>query len=228
MCGVLQTPQYILLNDTLQTQFNNLQRVLSYDGQTNISQTNADLPFVINYKTYNKVPTKVSELTNDSGYITDSALTNVAYKNANNNFSASQTINGDLQVNGDITNTGSSYETHAEKIYTKNDYIVTRDGAVSGLASGDYTGFQAKKYDGTNDGRLVFDNTGTARVGDVGDEVPLLARDESANMVDEKILSWDGTNLIAKTTIGMVTLTQAQYDALATKDSDTYYYIIEE
>ena len=166
------------------------------------------------------VPTKTSDLTNDS---------NFAKTNQNNNFSTNQTINGDLQVNGDITNTGSSYETHAEKIYTKNDYIITRDGAVSGLASGDYSGFQAKLYDGTNDGRLVFDNTGTARVGDVGGEVPLLARDESANMTDGKILTWDSTNLIAKTVLGIAFVTQAEYDALissGTYDSNTLYIII--
>lgn len=44
---VLATPEYILLNDTLQEQLDNLQRLLSYDGQTNISQENNDLPFKI-------------------------------------------------------------------------------------------------------------------------------------------------------------------------------------
>lgn len=210
---VLATSNNIEITDTnLISQLNALKYALAYENQTNISQINNEQPFIIDYETY-------------------IGLSDYAKKNENNNFSTDQTINGDLLVYGDITNTGASYETHAEKIYTKNDYIITRDGAVAGLASGDYTGFQATKYDGTNDGRLVFDNTGTARVGDVGDEVPLLARDETTNMTDGKMLSWDSTNLIAKTTIGIVTCTQAQYDALVsggTVDNNTYYMIVEE
>ena len=103
-------------------------------------------------------------------------------------------INGDLQVNGDIIQNGSAYETHAEKVYTTNDYIITRDGAISALSAGDYSGFQVKKYDGTNDGRLVIDNAGVARVGDVGDEQPLLTREESANLNNGALLKWDATN----------------------------------
>ena len=49
---VLATPTYTLLNDTLQTQLNNLQYALAYDTQTNISQTNTDLPFIIDAETY--------------------------------------------------------------------------------------------------------------------------------------------------------------------------------
>lgn len=106
-------------------------------------------------------------------------------------------ITGNLQVDGNITQQGQSYETHAQKVYTKDDYIVTRDGAVSGLASDGFSGFQVKKYDGTNDGRLVVDSDGTARVGDVGDEQPLLTRAETADLVDGAPLVWDATNLKA-------------------------------
>ena len=44
---VLATPTYILLNDTLQLQLNEIQKALSYDTQTNVSQINTDLGFVI-------------------------------------------------------------------------------------------------------------------------------------------------------------------------------------
>ena len=114
------------------------------------------------------------------------------------------TLNDTLQVNGDIIQNGSAYETHAEKVYTTNDYIVTRNGAVSALSPGDYSGFQVKKYDGTNDGRLVIDNSGVARVGDVGDEQPLLTRDESANMSNGALLTWDNTDQRAETLTGNV------------------------
>lgn len=103
-------------------------------------------------------------------------------------------LNGDLEVNGDIIQNGAAYETHAQHIYTVDDYIIMRDGAISALAAGDYSGFQVKKYDGTNDGRLVIDNAGVARVGDVGDEQPLLTRSEAANLTDGQLLKWDAAN----------------------------------
>lgn len=100
-------------------------------------------------------------------------------------------IDGTLTVNGDIIQNGAAYETHAEKVFTKDDYIVMRDGAISGLAANDYSGFQVEKYDGTNDGRLVIDRDGVARVGNVGDEQPLLTRDETADLTDGHLLEWD-------------------------------------
>ena len=109
-------------------------------------------------------------------------------------------INGTLTVNGDIIQNGAAYETHAEHIYSRDDYIIMRDGAIAALAPGDYSGFQVKLYDGVNDGRLVIDNAGTARVGDVGDEQPLMTRDESANLTNGDLLKWDGVNLKAITT----------------------------
>ena len=104
------------------------------------------------------------------------------------------TLNGDLNVNGNIYNQGASYESHMEQVYTNDDYIIMRDGAVAALPNGQYAGFQVKKYDGTNDGRLVIDKTGTARVGDVGDEQPLLTREESADLSNGDILTWDAAN----------------------------------
>lgn len=110
-------------------------------------------------------------------------------------IAVSEDINiGNLNVAGNIIQQGSAYETHAEQIYTTDDYIIMREGAIGGLTTGSYSGFQVTKYDGTNDGRLVIDNTGTARVGDVGDEQPLLTREESANMNNGALLKWDAGN----------------------------------
>jgi hypothetical protein len=59
-------PRYILLNDTLQSQLTEIYKwVLSYQEQTNISQVNNDLPFVINTITcydLNKLLTRVEVL----------------------------------------------------------------------------------------------------------------------------------------------------------------------
>lgn len=111
--------------------------------------------------------------------------------NEPNTFEEPQTFNEKIVVNGDIIQNGEAYETHAEKIYTKKDTIITRDGAISGLADGEYTGFKARIYNGINDGMLVFDNTGTARVGDEGDLQPLLTREETGNLVDGAVLVWN-------------------------------------
>lgn len=105
------------------------------------------------------------------------------------------TVDGDLIANGDIIQNGAAYETHAQKVLTVDDYIVTRDGAVGPLAAGDYSGFEITKYDGTNNGRLVVDREGTARVGDVGDEQALATRDESSDLTDGDLVKWDATNL---------------------------------
>ena len=99
-----------------------------------------------------------------------------------------------VHINANIYQQGSIYETHAEQIYTTKDYIFLRSGATAGLNPGEFAGFQAIKYDGTNDGRLVFDSGGTARVGDVGDEQPLTTRPESENITDGHFAYWDEDN----------------------------------
>lgn len=50
---ILATPTYIPLNDTLQQQLTNIyNNMMSYKEQTNISQTNTDLGFIINANTF--------------------------------------------------------------------------------------------------------------------------------------------------------------------------------
>ena len=104
-------------------------------------------------------------------------------------------INADLQVYGDIYQNGSAYDTHAEQLYTTKDYILMRDGAVTALSPGTMSGFEILKYDGTNNLRLAADNNGVARVGDVGDEQPLMTRDET--IPNGALLKWYSTNLKA-------------------------------
>lgn len=62
----LETPEYILLNDTLQSQLTEIYKwVKAYQDQTNISQVNNDLPFIINTITcydLNKLLTRVEVL----------------------------------------------------------------------------------------------------------------------------------------------------------------------
>lgn len=124
----------------------------------------------------------------------DGDLTNVVTKTGDQVIDGIKTFVGKIVADCDIIQLGGNYETHAEQVYSKNDYIVMRDEAVSGLAPGTYSGFQVKKYNGADDARLVVDNEGVARVGDLNDEQPLLTRDEVADMTSGNILTWDGVN----------------------------------
>ena len=121
-------------------------------------------------------------------------LTNVVTKTGDQTIDGIKTFIGKIVADCDIIQNGGNYETHAEQVYTTNDYIVMRDGAVSGLGTGQFSGFQVKKYNGSDDGRLVMDNAGVARVGDLGDEQPLATRDEASNMTSGALVKWDGVN----------------------------------
>ena len=118
-------------------------------------------------------------------------LNNNAKINTENTFTAAQTFKKDITIEGNIIQKGKAYETHAEKLYTKNDMIYTRDGATAALADNAYTGIQAVKYDGTNDGQLVFGKDGVARVGDIGKTQPLATRAEKDALIDGHILQWN-------------------------------------
>lgn len=126
---------------------------------------------------------------------------------ANQTFTGSQTIVGNLTIEGNITQNGENYITQAEKVETEDDYIVMRKGATGGLGSG-YSGFEIKNYNGNNeDVRLVVDSEGTARVGDIGDEQPLLTREETEDLTDGEVFVWnattnraEGSSAFAKTT----------------------------
>ena len=107
---------------------------------------------------------------------------------------------GDLEVKGTVTK--------ADEISTESNFIHLREGATSGLADNQYTGLEATKYDGTNNGQLVFDNGGTARVGDKENTQPLATRCEESAMTDGKPVYWDKTNRRLRTESGTVGGTQ--------------------
>ena len=103
-------------------------------------------------------------------------------------------VNGTLEVDGDIIQNGSAYETHAEQVFSKNDLIVTREDAIGGIAAGQLSGIRVKKYDGVSDLNLGVDAAGIMRVGDLGSEQPLATREEAANMTSGALVKWDGVN----------------------------------
>lgn len=128
----------------------------------------------------------------DSNILTK--LNNNAKINTQNTFTQQQNFNKGIVVTGNITLNGDIVKTTTEELFVKDAIIHTRAGATAGLADNEYTGIQATKYDGTNDGQLVFDKNGIARVGDIGDTQPLATRSESADLLNNHLLKWDSTN----------------------------------
>lgn len=96
-----------------------------------------------------------------------------------------------LTVLGDIIQKGSNKVTHTEDVYTKNDKIHLREGAVAALAEGELAGLVATLYDGKTNGVLGFDRNGTARVGDTDDTQPLATRAEESDMQHGAFAVWN-------------------------------------
>lgn len=129
--------------------------------------------------------TSTSDVSNDTNLLGDN-LTEVienldaavVHKAGAETITGPKTFTDTTTFQGDVIQQGTTYTTHAEQVYTTKDTIIMRDGALTGLADGVYAGLTAKLYDGVNDGQLVFDNKGVARVGDVGSLQPIATREE--------------------------------------------------
>lgn len=116
---------------------------------------------------------------------------------------AGGTINGSLIIANDLTVQGktTSVDTQSLKVVDKLIYVA-RDNATA-LTSP--AGLITPKYDGTNNGGIVYDGTGTAYVGDIAldsngnvdvnssDLQPIATRD--ATIADGNIVKWNNTNL---------------------------------
>lgn len=115
---------------------------------------------------------------------------------------ADQTINGNVIIGGNVTVKGTVTSVSAENLKVKNKLIVVAEGNTVTLTSP--AGLLAPKYDGTNNGALVFDGTGTAYVGDVvldengdidvakSDLQPLVTR---GTLADGKLVKWNAAKL---------------------------------
>lgn len=113
-----------------------------------------------------------------------------------------QIINGNVTIGGNVTVNGTVTSVSAQNLKVKNKLIVVAEGNTVTLTSP--AGLLAPKYDGTNNGALVFDGTGTAYVGDVvltadgdidvakSDLQPLATR---GTLVDGNIVKWNGDKL---------------------------------
>ena len=115
---------------------------------------------------------------------------------------ANQHIQGSVTIGGNLSVSGTMWTVNSNTLKVKDKLIVVADGNTVTLTSP--AGLLAPKYDGTNNGALVFDSTGTAYVGDVvltangeidvakSDLQPLATR---GTLADGKLVKWNAAKL---------------------------------
>lgn len=122
--------------------------------------------------------------------------------------SAGGTIDGSVTIGGNLTVQGTTTTVESATLKVKDQLIEVASGNTAELTSP--AGLIVPKYDGTNNGALVFDKTGTAYVGDAvlnadglidttatGTKLVALAgRDKEANLTNNHVVKWDATNKI--------------------------------
>lgn len=119
----------------------------------------------------------------DDGFYTKSAADGCFIAKSSTNL---QVINspvqfiGQVQITGDIIQNGNAYKIYPQDVLTKNDFITLRDGALSYLPDGSYTGFKSKMvFSDGSDGYLVFGSDGMARVGKQANLQMLATREDN-------------------------------------------------
>jgi len=127
-------------------------------------------------------------------------------------FTLPVSMRSDLRVSGNLRVSGTLTAANFTAISATS---LSTDEQTIGLAKGNqtelsgYAGLYVRKYDGTNDGALVWDGKGTAYVGDCkvddGGKVtdafqllqPILTRSGTDYIADQSVLGWDSKNLRA-------------------------------
>lgn len=153
------------------------------------------------------IPTKTSQLTNDSDYATKSYVDtqdNKKLDKAGGSITGNLTIGGNLIVNGATTSIDSTTLKVSDKLIE-----VAKDNTAKLTTP---AGIVVPKYDGTNYGALVIDSDGNAQVGDVkldssgnidvtNSDLQILTTREG--LTDGNLVKWDGTKktLVPDTTV---------------------------
>jgi hypothetical protein len=142
---------------------------------------------------------------------TDPTFTGNAHKIPEVNAGETDLVFTDSPVLANLTVTGTlDVETlvQSQTVQVSDNLLETRYDAVAGLGAGVYTGIQAHLYDGVNDGQIVINNAGTARVGDIGNTVALAGREDTPN--DGQFAIWNNaTSIFDTTTIASSNLTDS-------------------
>lgn len=115
---------------------------------------------------------------------------------------AGGTVTGNMVVGGNFTVQGRTTTVDSENLRVIDKLIEVGKGNTAPLTSP--AGLFTPKYDGQNNGGIVYDNTGTAYVGDItldsngnvdvnnSDLQPIATR--NATITNGNLVKWDGTN----------------------------------
>lgn len=115
---------------------------------------------------------------------------------------AGGTVTGNMVVGGNFTVQGRTTTIDSENLRVTDKLIEVGKGNTAPLTSP--AGLITPKYDGTNNGGIVYDHTGTAYVGDISldsngnvdvnnsDLQPIATR--NATITNGNLVKWDGTN----------------------------------
>ena len=166
------------------------------DCRVTINGTNYDIPMDV------EVPQTAGDgLTEDATSDAKGSVLKVDETVVRTN-KANQHIQGSVTIGGNLSVSGTMWTVNSNTLKVKDKLIVVADGNTVTLTSP--AGLLAPKYDGTNNGALVFDSTGTAYVGDVvlkpngeidvakSDLQPLVTR---GTLADGKLVKWNAAKL---------------------------------
>lgn len=166
------------------------------DCRVTLNGTNYDIPMDV------EVPQTAGDgLTEDATSDAKGAVLKVDETVVRTN-KANQHIQGSVTIGGNLSVSGTMWTVNSDTLKVKDKLIVVADGNTVTLTSP--AGLLTPKYDGTNNGALVFDGTGTAYVGDVvltpngeidvakSDLQPLVTR---GTLADGKLVKWNAAKL---------------------------------
>lgn len=117
---------------------------------------------------------------------------------------AGGTVTGDMVVGGNFTVQGKTTTVDSENLRVTDKLIEVGKGNTAPLTSP--AGLFTPKYDGKNSGGIVYDNTGTAYVGDIvldekgnvdvakSNLQPIATRENAASFEDKHFPVWDKNN----------------------------------
>lgn len=117
---------------------------------------------------------------------------------------AGDTISGNLVISGNLTVAGTTTSVESTSTAIRDTLLELGKGNSAAITTP--AGMYVTKYNGSSNGALVFDNTGTAYVGDCvldnngnidvnnSDLQPLATRSNSTDLIDGQVMVWDANN----------------------------------
>lgn len=192
-------PQIIyLVKETVGEEYDYYNEYIYVDGEWELlGSTRIDLS---NYYTKEQVDKIIETLT---GVFNENV--DIINKNIDKKFDKTGgTVTGDMVVGGNLTVQGKTTTVDSETLRVADKLIEVGKGNTAPLTSP--AGLFTPKYDGKNDGGIVYDNTGTAYVGDIvldengnvdvakSNLQPIATRENAASFEDKHLPVWDKNN----------------------------------